>query len=237
MPRPSRQRVDQNLAEKICGYDFELFGELLLQDVAGRKLDGADPVGARIPLRCRAGEGIVVDCENPPGPEIATGDCENAGASPSIEHRPIRLEWPRDSFEETQAHRGRGVLAGAESRFGRDDKRARLIRLGRRGRLFWLPQNHEARPDAQWFGPSLPRKLLKPVSGQPLRAPAKFADERSRSSLCPANNFQQRAFTAWALNDRKRVAEPPRYPFVSDAEPTRSRVLSPDIIHDSSSPV
>ena len=46
----------------------------------------------------------------------------------------------RDSFEQTQTHRGRGVLARAESRFGwNDDARGAAT-----ARFFGRTQNQEA---------------------------------------------------------------------------------------------
>ena len=177
MPRPNRQGIDQDLAEKICGDDVELSGDLVFQDVAGRELDVVDMVDARIPLRCRAGDGVFVDCEHTPGPEITAGDRQNAAASPSIEHRPTRLQRARDPFEQAQAHRGRGVLARSEGSFGRNDKRARMVRLRGRRLFSPFPQNHKARTDAQWFDPGAPRKMLKPVSPQLLDAAAKLNHE------------------------------------------------------------
>jgi hypothetical protein len=148
MPGPDRQRVDQNLAEDICCDDVELSGELVRKDITPRDVNVSDPVEARVSLRRRAGEGIVVDGKHAPGPEITAGDCKNSAASAGIEHPPIRSETPGDLFQQTQAHRGGGMLARAESRFGGNNKWPRLRRL-RRGRLFfWRPQNDKARTDA-----------------------------------------------------------------------------------------
>ena len=86
------------------------------------ELDVAGAVGAGITLRRGAGEGIVVDREHSARAEMAAGDGENAAARAGIEHRPTRRKTTGDLFQEPQAHRRGGVLARAESGFGRNNE-------------------------------------------------------------------------------------------------------------------
>lgn len=205
MARPDRKGRDQDLTEQICGDDFEFSSELLLQDVTRVKFDLASAVGPRISPGDGAGEGIVLDCEHPARSETFAGHCQNAAASAGVEHRPTRSETARDFFEQTQTHRGRGVMAGSKRSFGRYDESWFGSAPPRGG-----AQNGETRTNLQRFEPGLLRKMLEPVGPQFLHPAAKFPDEVLRLFLRLAANLQQNARASCPLHYRQRMADPPR---------------------------
>lgn len=233
--RPDRQRLDQDLAEEICGNDIECSGEILIPDVAGCDLDVADAVGARVSSGRCAGEGIVLDCEDVAGSKMTAGNGENAAAGARVEHRPASPEWAGDSFEQAQTHRGRRMLARAEGHFRGNNDPARTGTLRRCRLFFWHSQDDKARADAQWPGFGLPGKMLKPVSPQLFDAAAEFAEDLVRFPICFAGNLERHALHSRTSYHGERVPETFRQVFATKAPPRSRNAFSPKV-HRSSLP-
>jgi len=99
MLRPDRWRIDQDLAEEVCGNDIEPLRKLLLQNITRSDLNVPNAVCTCIPFRGYASNRIVIDRKHVSRPEITACYCQNAAACAGIEHRPARLKGMGDALE------------------------------------------------------------------------------------------------------------------------------------------
>jgi hypothetical protein len=88
-----------------------------------------DAVRRGIPFGDGGGERIVVDRDDSIRAEAAPRDGQDSAAGSGIQHRPGGDSLSRDPFEQSQTHRGGGVLSRSESGLGWDNDRSRRLHL------------------------------------------------------------------------------------------------------------